>query len=299
MKYTDIRSYKPEICGIFRALRSAKFVKNGLYNLISRLIFMLHGLIGNKNVQKILLFLFVNSKCYGAQLQRLLRTPLTSLQNAFARLEKGKVISSYFEGKTKVYQLNPSYPLLVELEQLLKKAYTLLPPQEKKLYSLVQQDAYEIRVQAPLLSGFWDRLKTVKELTLLAKTRSKEGCGWDGNGKGNVLVAAGNDGVLTFHERGSWQVQQNQELTFSNTFRWTLDRDAGLISLEHLRLGPNNPVFLFHLAPTGSHLLASVDSHLCEEDVYLAQVSWDRQHIRLSWRVIGPNKNEEMEYCYT
>jgi hypothetical protein len=87
-------------------------------------------------------------------------------------------------------------------------------------------------------------------------------------------------------------------MTFSNTFRWTLDLSAGMISLEHLRQGLNNPVFLFHLAPTGNEHLASVESHLCEEDVYLAQVAWDLHHIRLSWRVIGPQKNEEMEYYY-
>jgi hypothetical protein len=259
---------------------------------------MLDGLCGNKNVEKVLLFLFVNSKCYGAQLQRLLRTPLTSLQNALARLEKGKVIFSYCEGKTKIYQLNPSYPLLSELEQLLKKAYTLLSPQDKKFYSLVQQESFEKRIQDPLLLGFWERLKIVKELALHARTRSKDESGWNRSGKGNVLVAFDSDSVLTFHERGSWQGEQSQNMTFSNAFRWTLDRSAGMISLEHLRLGPNNPVFLFHLALTGNHFLASVDSHLCEEDVYLAQVSWDRHHIRLSWRVIGPKKNEEMEYYY-
>ena len=150
---------------------------------------MLEGLCGNKNVQKILLFLFVNNKCYGAQLQRLLRTPLTSLQNALSRLEKGKVIASYCEGKTKLYQLNPSYPLISELELLLKKTYTLLSPQDKKLYSLVQQDVFEKRIQDPLLLSFWDRLKTIKELTLHAKTRSKDEIGWNGKGKGNVLAA--------------------------------------------------------------------------------------------------------------
>src|SRR5580700_6563000 len=101
---------------------------------------MLEGLCGNKNVQKVLLFLFVNSKCYGAQLQRLLKTPLTSLQNALARLEKGRIIISYLEGKTKLYQLNPVYPLLPELEQLLKKTFTLLSPQDKKLFSLVPRE---------------------------------------------------------------------------------------------------------------------------------------------------------------
>ncbi|MBS0622034.1 MAG: hypothetical protein JSR80_03640 [Verrucomicrobia bacterium] len=65
-----------------------------------------------------------------------------------------------------------------------------------------------------------------------------------------------------------------------------------------MRHGPDQPVVLFYLAPTDPHLLASVDSHLCEEDVYLATVPWDPYSIRLNWRVIGPRKNEEMEYCY-
>ena len=89
-----------------------------------------------------------------------------------------------------------------------------------------------------------------------------------------------------------------QDIGFSNTFRWTLDRSAGMISLEHLRHGPEQPVFLFHITPTGDHILASVESHFCEEDVYLATVPWDRHSIRLNWRVIGPKKNEEMECCY-
>jgi hypothetical protein len=259
---------------------------------------MLSGLCGNKNVQKVLLFLFVNNKCYGAQLQRLLRTPLTSLQNALARLEKGRIIASYFEGKTKLYQLNPLYPLLPELEQLLKKTYTLLSPQDKKLYSLVQQESLEKRIQEPQLLNFWERLKVAKDLTLHAHSRSKNETGWNGKGKGNILITIESATILTYHEKGSWQGEQNQNMTFSNTFRWTLDRSAGMISLEHLRLGPNNPVFLFHLTPTGNGKLASVDSHICEEDVYLAQVAWDLHSIRLSWRVIGPKKNEEMEYYY-
>ena len=258
---------------------------------------MLDGLCGNKNIPKILLFLFVNHKGYGAQLKRLLNTPLTSLQNALARLEKGRIIVSYNEGKTKLYQLNPAHPLHSELEQLLKRAYTLLPPQDKKLYSSVQQDILEGRFQEPLLLSFWDRLKQVKHF--VRTSQSKEEHGWNGKGKGDVLVTKSSDTTLIFHERGSWQVHSGKDISFSNTFRWTLDRSAGVISLEHLRLGPDQPVFLFHLTPTHSHLLASVDAHLCEEDVYLATVPWDKHSIRLNWRVIGPKKNEEMEYCYT
>lgn len=246
---------------------------------------MLEGLFGNKNVQNALLFLFVNGKCFGAELHRSLRTPLTSLQNALGRLERGRIISSHLEGKTKIYRLNPAYPLAAELESLLKKAYTLLPAQEKKLFSLIPHSK---RVQEPRLSDFWERLKTITRLTLYTKSQK---------GVGEVHVSKESETALLFQERGVWQ--GNQNIAFSNVFRWTLDRQTGLISLEHLRLGPSAPVFLFHLAPTDSHMMASVEAHLCEKDAYLAQAVWDSHSIRLHWRVIGPQKNEEMEYYYS
>ncbi len=112
-------------------------------------------------------------------------------------------------------------------------------------------------------------------------------------------MSQSSDTVLVFYERGAWKAGQGQDISFNNTFRWTLDRSAGMIALEHLRLGPDQPVFLFYLIPTGANVLASVESHLCELDAYFATVPWDRHSIRLNWRVIGPKKNEEMECCYT
>lgn len=85
---------------------------------------------------------------------------------------------------------------------------------------------------------------------------------------------------------------------FSNVFRWTLDRKAGVISLEHLRRGLDRPVFLFHLAPSGIQSLSSVDSHLCGDDTYFGQIHFDLYAFRLNWRVIGPKKNEEIDYFY-
>src|SRR5690242_13014459 len=102
--------------------------------------FILEVLFGNKNVQRILIFLFVNGKCYGTQLHRSLNTALTPIQKALNRLEKGGLITSYYEGKTRLYQFNPTYPLMNELEQLLKKAYTLLPPHNKREYYVMKED---------------------------------------------------------------------------------------------------------------------------------------------------------------
>lgn len=262
---------------------------------------MLEVLCGNKNIQRILIFLFVNGKCYGTQLHKSLGTPLTPLQKALMRLEKGGLITSSYEGKTRLYQFNPVYPLLGELEHLLKKAYTLLPAHEKKGYYVVKDNLPSINPAHALqvLVTFWEKLQKVGHLTFNAKTKSKEENGWNGKGQGEVAVTKEGSGVLLFQEKGTWQGKQGAALNFSNVFRWSFDRAAGVISLEHLRRGADHPVFLFHMAPSGKNSLSSVDSHLCEGDTYFGQIHFDQYGLRLNWRVIGPKKNEEIDYYYS
>ncbi len=264
---------------------------------------MLEVLCGTKNVQKILIFLFVNGKCYGTQLHRALKTSLTPIQKALNRLEKGRLITSYYEGKTRIYQFNPAYPLLKELEELLKKAYTLLPAHEKKSYYVIREDLStqpsnkENKTQ--ILLAFWEKLLSVKQLTFHAKTNSKDEGGWNGKGQGEVITARHSGNVLIFNEKGTWHGKQGIDVGFSNVFRWTLDSNATMITLEHLRYGFERPVFLFHLTPTGTHSLASIDSHLCEEDTYFGQIHYNNHGLRLNCRVIGPKKNEELDYYYS
>lgn len=264
---------------------------------------MLNSLCGNQSVEKILLFLFVHGQCYGTQLHRLLDSPLTPIQKALNRLEKGGIILSYYAGKTRLYQFNPSYPLLEELQELLKKAYTLLPAKDKLKYSSVRQQvdlgSMSFKQRKEILNSVWKRLSEVKELSFIATTQSKEQTGWNGKGKGEVLVTDEGKNVLVFQEKGGWQDRNGKTIDFTNIFRWTLNNEMGSIALEHLRRGVNHPVFLFHLAPSGTHSLSSIDSHLCGGDVYFGQVSLDRHHLRLNWRVIGPKKNEEIDYYYT
>lgn len=273
---------------------------------------MLEVLFGGKNVKKVLIFLFVNGKCYGTQLHKSLRSALTPLQKALQRLEEGGVIVSFYEGKTRLYQFNPAYPLLTELEALLKKAYTLLPPQEKKEYCFIQSRSMSYasmshinmsheRQDAKTLSTIWEKLSQVRSVIVHAKTKSKEEGGWNGKGRGDVLITKGEEkkAELIFTEKGSWKNDVGKEIDFSNIFRWTYDRERQLISLEHLRYGVDHPVFLFHLAPTGNLALTSVDAHLCEGDLYFGHLAYDAHGLRLHFRVIGPKKNEEIDYYYT
>lgn len=265
---------------------------------------MLTGFISNRNVERILLFLFVNEKCYGTQLQSLLQIPLTPIQKALLRLEKGGVIQSHTEGKTRIFRLNPSYPLRFELEALLKKVYTLLPSQEKKKYCFIHKPRIALneegkreRDRRDELSAFWETLQRTCHLSFSAKTSQ-------GNekltkiGQAEVQVICPAPEFVIFQEKGIWLLDPLPNTSFNNSFRWTRDLKASLITLEHLRYGPAHPVFLFHLTPTKSGLLEAVDPHLCGEDTYLGSIAWSYKEIYFYWRIIGPRKNDELTYHY-
>lgn len=98
---------------------------------------MLESLFGNAVIEKELFYLLKNKKTYASELSRVFKIPLFSCQTALERLEKGGILASYKEGRTRVYTFNPRYPLLKELLQFLEKAYTFLPEEfQLKYYEL-------------------------------------------------------------------------------------------------------------------------------------------------------------------
>lgn len=95
---------------------------------------MLESLFGNKNIEKILLYILINDTCYGTQLSYVFDSSLSPFQKALDRLESGNILVSFLEGKTRNYKFNPRYPFLNELESFLKKAYKFLPDEFKTRY---------------------------------------------------------------------------------------------------------------------------------------------------------------------
>jgi hypothetical protein len=148
-----------------------------------------------------------------------------------------------------------------------------------------------------ILLEFWKKLLTVKQLSFLPESKKNQG-GWIGKGQGEVFSVKKDAYTLIFHEKGTWQREQEVDIHFSNVFRWTLDLNAKIVSLEHLRYGLNHPIFLFHLTPYSNHSLSSTDPHLCKEDAYFGQIQFDKEGLHLKWKVIGPKKNEVLDHYY-
>ncbi len=234
---------------------------------------MIANLFGNKNVEDVLFFLLIHGRCYGTKLHKQFGTSLTPIQKALEKLERCELITSFYEGKTRVYQFNATYPLLTELKALVKKGYSLLSHEEKKRYLLKAQD----------VGPFWSKLSTVKAFTI---TSGKD------QGEGSVTITQPREGVLLFSEKGKW----HNEISFTNTFRWTFDEER--ISLEHLRHGIDHPVFLFHFVRDKKNSLISLDPFLCAKDCYQGRMLLEGEKMLLFWKIKGPKKNEEITVSY-
>lgn len=272
---------------------------------------MLDKLFGSKNAERILLYLLINERCYAAKLAQHFDSPLTPVQHVLAKLETIGILESHLAAKIRYYKLNPHAPFLHELEALLRKAYTLLPAAEQASYS--DRDTRSRPMQTtplspawspqmrnhPLPQEVWKKLSGITSLAFSAASKGSGNTGWNGVGRGDVRVEHPDASTLLFYEQGRWVSREGRETAFKNVFRWSYERFHNRIKLEHLRFGIQRPVFLFFLAPSGSHTLESASSHVCKEDAYLGKVSCSQKGIKLNWRVIGPKKNEEIDYVYT
>ena len=145
--------------------------------------------------------------------------------------------------------------------------------------------------------ALWSSLKNTSEVHFTAKSSNGEP-GWNGSGKGEVVVAVIDDNTITFSETGKWTTFAGTELAFSNRYRWRLNEDQNSIQLEHLRYGADNPVQLIELVATGKRQWNTVAPHICNEDRYTLALAHDDKTVRMVWKIVGPNKNECIRYHY-
>ncbi|MCK4621763.1 MAG: ArsR family transcriptional regulator [Desulfuromonadales bacterium] len=93
---------------------------------------MLEPLFGTVNREKVLLYLLSRQEGYPREVAKFYATDLRSIQNQFEKLEAGGVLYSRMVGNTRLYAFNPRYPLLKPLQELLKKALSFYPDEEKE-----------------------------------------------------------------------------------------------------------------------------------------------------------------------
>ncbi|HSW71928.1 MAG TPA: winged helix-turn-helix domain-containing protein [Chlamydiales bacterium] len=255
---------------------------------------MLKSLFGSKSAERILLFLLVNEQCYASQIQKAYGIALTPLQSILRKFEQAGILNPVFQGKKKLYRLNPNFPLIKELKVLLQKGFAHLPHEEKKhLFPNPESKnlSYsKLKRTALSLQSFWERIVQVQQMTIRTHTGEEA--------IGEVNVKEEKPGVLLFIVRGKWVKGVEQDMAFHNSLRWTFLFEDSLVRLEHLRHGPNHPIFLSHLAPITPRHLQSIDPHLCQGDCYFGRIEFSKLGIYMTWRILSGDKNETLHYVY-
>ncbi|HNF93728.1 MAG TPA: hypothetical protein PLQ75_03670 [Anaerolineales bacterium] len=93
---------------------------------------MIEVLLGSKNAERVLLYIFTREEGYAREIASFYNTDLKPIQMQLDKFEKGGVLVSRSIGRTRPYEFNPRYPFLNELKALLEKALSFYPAKEKE-----------------------------------------------------------------------------------------------------------------------------------------------------------------------
>ena len=93
---------------------------------------MLEVILGSKNVERVLIYIYTRGEGYAREIARFYETDLLPIQKQLDKLEAGGVLVSREVGKTRPYVFNPRYPFLNELRALLEKALSFYPEDERE-----------------------------------------------------------------------------------------------------------------------------------------------------------------------
>ncbi len=148
----------------------------------------------------------------------------------------------------------------------------------------------------PTSPKLWPTLLATRSLVYTAQSPTHPAL--TGQGIGAVIIHNSTPSTLTFNESGQWRSQSGYESHFTNTYRWTLLPSKSL-HLEHLRFGPDKPVALFDMIPTGKSQWQSLTPHHCRQDCYHATLELQKLGFTLTWHIIGPKRSDIIHYTYS
>jgi predicted transcriptional regulator len=93
---------------------------------------MLAPLLGSKGSENVLIFMIARGEGYARELSRFFSMDISTVQNQLDKLELGGILVSQTKGRTRIYTFNPRYAFLEELKQLLEKALSFYPEEERE-----------------------------------------------------------------------------------------------------------------------------------------------------------------------
>lgn len=100
---------------------------------------MIEPILGSKNAERVLLYLLTRDQGYTREIARFWGADPDSIQKQLARLERGGILDSRSQGRTRLYRFNPRYSFLKELKALLNKALSFYPQDEQETLLVVRR----------------------------------------------------------------------------------------------------------------------------------------------------------------
>jgi hypothetical protein len=141
----------------------------------------------------------------------------------------------------------------------------------------------------------WARLPYIRSLTFIATQGPESISGWAGNGQATVSVSRQADNIV-WQESGIFTRTGSRPLSFRNVYRWR--HMPNQLTLAHERFGASKPVHLLTFIDDGNGTLVTIEAHRCGADHYMATLRAVAGGLDLFWRVVGPRKQDCIDYHY-
>ena len=93
---------------------------------------MLEPIIRSGSTERALVYILARGQGYVREIARFFSSDPDSIQKTLTKLEAGGVLISRAAGRTLIYQFNPRYAFLKELQALLSKALSFYPEEERE-----------------------------------------------------------------------------------------------------------------------------------------------------------------------
>lgn len=100
---------------------------------------MLAPILGSISSERVLVFTLARREGYAREIARFFATDLAPIQKQLEKLELGGVLVSRTVGRTRLYEFNPRYPFLKELQGLLQKAFSFYEIRERERLAMIRR----------------------------------------------------------------------------------------------------------------------------------------------------------------
>lgn len=139
----------------------------------------------------------------------------------------------------------------------------------------------------------WFYLSKIKTFEFNAINAKNSKTDWNGHGSGNVLVTTYQDGWL-FTEQGYYLTSHHKKIKTNNKLHF--QHNELDLKISHLRY--QKPVSLVELRNANNGYWLTINPYLCGQDNYTAELMLTPKGFILNWNIIGPHKNERLNYQY-